>query len=282
MKELTTLEAIDYLIIGHITVDLTSKGIRLGGTATYSALTAQALGLRVGVVTSWAGEVPLGPLSSIPVISFPTELSTTFENIYTSNGRIQKIHHVASRLDYYQVPEPWRSAPIVHLAPIAQEVEPSIVRNFPTALIGVTPQGWLRSWDKEGLVSHTEWPEARFVLERSGAVVISVDDIDGDEGRIEELATSCRILVVTDGEEGACLYWNGDVRRFKPINVTEVDPTGAGDIFAAAFFARLFTTRDPWEATRFATQISAISVTRPGLEGIPTPQEIHESMVELF
>jgi hypothetical protein len=282
MKELVPLQAIDYLIIGHITVDLTSEGSRLGGTVTYSALTAQALGLRVGVVTSWAGEVPLGPLSAIQVISFPTEQSTTFENIYTPNGRVQKIHHIAPRLDYYHIPEPWRSAPIVHLAPVAQEVEPSLVRNFPSALICVTPQGWMRSWDKNGQVTHSEWPEARFVLERSGAAVISLDDVKGNEGRIEELATACRILVVTDGEAGSRLYWNGDVRRFRPPIVDEVDPTGAGDIFATAFFARLFTTRDPWEATRFATQISALSVTRPGLEGVPTPQEIQESMVEVF
>jgi sugar/nucleoside kinase (ribokinase family) len=234
------------------------------------------------VVTSWAGEAPLGPLSSIPVISFPTEKSTTFENTYTSNGRVQKVHHIASRLDYYHIPEPWRSAPIVHLAPVAQEVEPSLVRNFPMALIGVTPQGWLRSWDKNGQVTLSEWPEARFVLERSGAAVISSDDIKGDEGRIEEMAASCRILVVTDGEQGSRLYWNGDVRRFRPPSVQEVDPTGAGDIFATAFFARLFTTRDPWEATRFATQIAAISVTRVGLDGIPTPQEIKESMVEVI
>jgi hypothetical protein len=282
MKELIPLQAVDYLVIGHITVDLTSEGLRLGGTATYSALMAQALGLRVGVVTSWAGEAPLGPLSSIPVISFPTENSTTFENTYTSNGRVQKVHHIASRLDYYHIPEPWRSAPIVHLAPVAQEVEPSLVRNFPMALIGVTPQGWLRSWDKNGQVTLSEWPEARFVLERSGAAVISSDDIKGDEGRIEEMAASCRILVVTDGEQGSRLYWNGDVRRFRPPSVQEVDPTGAGDIFATAFFARLFTTRDPWEATRFATQIAAISVTRVGLDGIPTPQEIKESMVEVI
>jgi hypothetical protein len=282
MKELFPLQPIDYLLIGHITVDIISGGLRLGGTSTYSALTAQALGLRIGVVTSWAGEIPLGPLSTIPIISFPTEQSTTFENIYTSKGRVQKIHHIAPRLDYYHIPEPWRSAPIVHLAPIAQEVEPSLIRNFPTALIGVTPQGWLRSWDANGHVTHSEWPEARFVLERSGAAVISSDDVNDDEGRIEELANSCRILVVTDGREGSRLYWNGDVRRFRPPSVTEVDPTGAGDIFAAAFFSRLYTTRDPWEATRFATLISALSVTRPGLESIPTQQEIQESMVEVY
>jgi sugar/nucleoside kinase (ribokinase family) len=53
-------------------------------------------------------------------------------------------------------------------------------------------------------------------------------------------------------------------------------------VFAAAFFSRLFTTRDPWEAARFATQLGAISVTRPGLTGIPTAEEIEACMVEVF
>ena len=49
-----------------------------------------------------------------------------------------------------------------------------------------------------------------------------------------------------------------------------------------AFFARLYTTRDPWEAARFATQLGAISVTRPGLAGIPTSEEIEACMVEVY
>ena len=48
------------------------------------------------------------------------------------------------------------------------------------------------------------------------------------------------------------------------------------------FFVRLFTTRDPWEAGRFATLLAAISVTRPGLSAIPTAEEIAESMVEIY
>ncbi len=138
MLNLTPLEPVDYLIIGHLTRDLTPTGPRLGGTASYAALTARALGLRVGIVTAWGEDVPLGPLRGIPVASFPTETSTTFENIYTPEGRVQIVHHIAPQLDYYHVPEPWRSAEIVHLGPVAQEVEPTLVRHFPSALVGLT------------------------------------------------------------------------------------------------------------------------------------------------
>lgn len=282
MLEISLLEPVDYLVIGHLTVDESPQGQRLGGTVAYAGLMAQALGLRVGIVTSWGDELPLEPLNRIPVASFPTERSTTFENIYTSNGRIQYLRHVAPALDYYQIPEPWRRASIVHLGPVAQEVEPGLVRQFPSALIGVTPQGWLRSWGADGRVVASEWPEASFVLSRVGAAVISVEDVEYDEERIDEMAAVCRVLAVTEGEQGARLYWNGDVRRFRAPRVEVVDETGAGDVFAACFFARLYTTRDPWEAARFATQLSAISVTRPGLLGIPTPEEIEACTVEVY
>ena len=276
-------QPIDYLVIGHITCDVTSDGLSLGGTATYATLTARALGLRVGVVTSWGSEIPLGPLNDIPVISFPAEHSTTFENIQTPDGRIQFVHYNAPPISLNLIPDAWRTASIVHLGPILQEVEPALVRHFPTALIGVTPQGWLRSWDGDGRVHSSEWPEASFVLQRAGAAVISVEDVNGDEIRIEEMDASCRILAVTEAHQGARLYWHGDVRRFRPpIVYDEYDSTGAGDIFATAFFTRLFTTRDPWEAARFATQLAAYSVTRPGLDGIPTADEIQECMVEVL
>ena len=51
-------QAPDYLVIGHVSKDLlpNGEGARAGGTATYSALTAQKLGLQAGVITSLAEE----------------------------------------------------------------------------------------------------------------------------------------------------------------------------------------------------------------------------------
>lgn len=282
MQSLAPLEPIDYLVIGHLTRDLTSEGPRLGGTAAFSALTAHALGLRVGIVTCWGAESPLGNLRQLPVISYPAEASTSFENISSGTRRKQIIHHVAPSLQYYMIPEPWRHASIVHLGPVAQEVEPEMVRHFPNSLIGLTPQGWLRSWDKQGLVHASEWPEAKFILSQANATVLSDEDMDYNEERIEELAVACPVLAVTEAGDGARVYWHGDVRRFRAPCVELVDATGAGDIFAAAFFTRLSTTRDPWEAGRFATQLASISVTRLRLDGIPTQAEIQDTMLEVL
>jgi hypothetical protein len=281
MYRIAPLDPIDYLMIGHVTQDVVPSGLAIGGTAAYSSFTARALGLRVGIVTACDTCIGAQELDSIPVAGLRSEETTTFENIQSPNGRIQLLHHRAPDLNLSLVPENWRRTPIVHLGPVANEVDPGLVRAFPDSMICLTPQGWMRSWDKTGRVSFSDWPEAGFVLENSTAAVMSIEDVRGNESYVDEFSSHIRILAVTEGVNGARIYWNGDVRHFTPPKVTEVEPTGAGDVFAAAFFTRLYATRDPWEAGRFATQLAAYTVTRRGLASIPTAEEIQNSLIEI-
>jgi sugar/nucleoside kinase (ribokinase family) len=282
MSDLAVLEPVDYLVIGHVAHDLTPEGPRLGGTAAYSALVARALGLRVGIVTASGPETSLQALNGIPIINVESPTSTTFENIYTEHGRVQYLRAQATRINFTNVPEAWQHASIIHLGPIANEIDAILPEAFSPTLLGLTPQGWMRQWDAESRVSRMEWDNADSALVRAGAVVISREDVAGDDELIEHMAHETRILAVTEDSAGAVLYWNGDRRRFRAPAVKEVDATGAGDVFAAAFFVRLLTTRDPWEATRFATLLASQSVTRAGLDGIPTPREIEKCTLEVL
>jgi hypothetical protein len=276
------IQPIDYLAIGHVTCDITPQGNVPGGTVLYSALTAHALGLRVGVVTSCAEGYTLPELDGLTFVTQPSEFTTTFENIYSSEGRIQMVHHTAEAISLPAIPEVWRDTPIVHLAPVANEIDPNLSRFFSGNMVCVTPQGFMRSWDATGRVSASDWPEAAYVLENCSAAVLSLEDIRGDESYIEEMLRSIRVLAVTEGAAGARVYWNGDVRRFPAPIVTEVESTGAGDIFAACFFTRYHLTRDPWEAARFAVQLASFSVTRCGMDSIPTAQEIDIMSTEIL
>src|SRR5262245_4577874 len=188
MSNLISPEPLDYLVSGHIAHDLTPTGPRLGGTVAYSALTARALGMRAGIVTASGPETSLEPLNQIPVISLPSQQSTTFENIYTERGRIQYLRAQAVQIDFDDIPEAWRSSSIIHLGPLANDMNSTLPKGFSPGLLGITPQGWMRTWDAEGKVSPREWINNETALAQAGAVIISREDVGGDDEVIEHIA----------------------------------------------------------------------------------------------
>lgn len=281
MLGLPGLEPVDYLVIGHLTKDLTPLGPQLGGTAAYAARTAHAMGLRVGIVTSWGEDAPAELLQGIPIVNQVSQPSTTFENRQTPEGRVQRLHHMAPALDFYHVPELWRKAPMLHVAPVVHEVNPGIARYFPEAQVMLTPQGWLRTWDENGDVSCGDWPEARHAAGLADIVILSEEDLYCDPARIEELAQAARMLVVTRGAAGATLYLEGRQHDCPAPGVVEKDATGAGDVFAAAFFVRYFDTQDPLDAVNYANQVAADSVTRTGLASAPSREDLYNITIEV-
>jgi len=268
---------IDYLFVGHVCRDLTPDGPRLGGTVTFGALMAHALGLRVGIVTSAPDDMqplltPLYPVTDL--VRIPAPAATTFTNLYSETGRIQVLSDRATDLTLEHIPSAWRRAPIVHLAPVAGEIDSALAEAFPDSLVGVTPQGWMRTWDTAGQVNFTPWENAGTVLSTAAAVVLSIEDVEGDESIVADLAQQARILIVTRGPAGSTLYVDGSPHTIASTPIPETDPTGAGDIFATSFFYRLQATGDPLQAARFATLLARDSVRRVGVNSIPSPETI--------
>lgn len=261
----------DFLVIGHISKDLLDKGFALGGTVTYSALTARNLGREAGVITSASSDIDLGKAldDDIEVLCLPSLTTTTFRNIYPDGVRQQYVYATARRIGPEDVPERWRHSPIVHLGPIAQEVDEEIIHSFYEALIGVTPQGWIRGWDEAGRVFYKDWKGARTVLPKISVVIFSNEDVVDDQALAQAYAQLAEIVVVTQGRYGATVYYRGKPHHFPARSTFEVDPTGAGDVFAAAYLVRLYETDDPYEAARFANIIASFSVEKPGTSGIP-------------
>ncbi len=269
-------DAVHYLLIGHVAKDLTPDGHTLGGTVSFAALTARALGYNPGIVTAAATDLDLSPLAGIPVARVDSPHSTTFENIYGPAGRTQFLRAQAAPLTAAAIPLNWLRAPIVHLAPLAQEMDPALAAELNGGFLGLTPQGWLREWDEAQQVTHNlAWPAAHETLRQAHAAVLSIADVGGDWAVAEQWAKSARVLVVTEGPDGCTVFVQGQgARQFRAPQVEEVDPTGAGDVFAAAYFVNLYETEDPWASARFANQVAARSVTRVGISGVPVPDEI--------
>ena len=283
--------SIDFLAIGNLTRDTTPQGFRLGGTVSFAAVTARRLGWRPGILTraSLAGlkpgdpgttgmlrttGLPDTPLAGIPVHLMPSPVTTTFTNIYTARGRTQVIKAVADPVTPDGLPPEWAQTPVVLLGSIAREIPSSWADVFPNSILGIAPQGNMRNWDAAGHVFPARWEDAGPLLRRADAVVLSREDVGGDEAYIAELAAQTRLLIVTDGWHGATVYQGEEITRIPPRAAHEVDPTGAGDVFATSFLLRLAETGDPLVSARFANVVASISVEAPGMDAIPTRAEV--------
>jgi sugar/nucleoside kinase (ribokinase family) len=258
---------IDYLVIGHITADLTPTGTLVGGTVAYSGRTAEVLGCETAVLSSAAADYDWPEaLPGIQVHAIPAEHTSTFENIYTAHGRKQIIHSVAAPITKADVPLSWQRAAIVHLGPLTNEVDADMVDLFTNSLIGMTPQGWLRRWDEEGVVYARAWAAAEQILPRAAVVILSYEDLL-DDAMLDQYRQWSNLLVMPEGVQGCTVFLGDEIRQIPAPPVPQVEPTGAGDIFAAAFLYRLYQTDgNPWEAARFANKIAAYSVTQVGLD----------------
>ncbi len=275
--------AIDYLLIGHVAHDRTPEGPRLGGTVSYSAVAARALGLRVGILTSARPDDPvLAGLAGVPVHLIPADSSTIFVNTYDDRGhRRQVIEGQARMLTAGDIPPAWRDAPIVHLAPIARELDSTLhPGSFAGALVGLTPQGFLRAWDRDGHVYPVPWEGAEAALPHA-IIILSDEDLGYSAAAEAQYAAPGHTLVVTRGYQGATLYHRGRRQDFPAARIEHLrHPTGAGDTFAAVFLAVLH--RCPGDLARamiVANAVTATYVESPLPEGVITLAEM-ESVLE--
>jgi len=270
----------DFLAIGHVTRDvLSGGGYVVGGTVTYAALTARSLGLSVAVLTSAPPDLDLSCLlRGIDLHVVPSSVATTFENIYEGQRRYQFVHNTASHLGASHLPPAWKQASIVLLGPLVGELGLDWLGVFPTAVVGVTPQGWMRQWDSSGRVTLKPWLDAEQVLSSVDVLVFSEQDVAGDQNLIRYYAEMARIAVVTRGRCGATVFWGGSARDFPAFRAREVDPTGAGDVFAAAFLVKLKETGDPYLAATFANCTASFSVEGSGTTAIPSRQQVEERL----
>ncbi len=261
------MKQIDYLVVGHICSDLTPEGIKVGGTVAYAGRTAETLGCQTAVLTSAEKDYNFEQaLPSLQIHHVAAAKTTTFENVYTSNGRKQTIHSVAKRLRAEHMPEDWLTARIVHLGPVANEVDPEIIHKFNDSLVGLTLQGWMRNWDENGRVYARNWSAAPEILPLATAVILSEEDLV-DTAILEDLRRWSNLLVLTQGNQGCTVFYGNDTRHIPTKPVENVNPTGAGDIFSAAFLIRLHqTVGNPWNAAIFANKIATATITIDGLE----------------
>jgi sugar/nucleoside kinase (ribokinase family) len=265
--------------VGHVCQDILPDGqLGLGGSVSYAATTAHRMGYRVGVVTSAGPDLDVAQaFPYAQVVCHPSAATTVFENIYHDGKRKQVLHARADVLTSDQIPNAWRRAPMAYLGTIDREIDPSVFHCFAdTVLIGVMPQGFFRDWDEQGHIFYTEWKPPEALLRRTNVLVISELDAPEPERLVNDWRRFTEIVVVTHAERGATVYHGRELCHYSARPAREVDPTGAGDVFTAAFLIRLAETGSPCQAAPFANAVASFSIEKPGLAGIPPRQQVED------
>jgi sugar/nucleoside kinase (ribokinase family) len=267
---------VDFVAVGHLTIDQTPRGRRPGGAAYYAAITAHRLGLRVGLLTSHGPDFPREVLpADVDVVNVPSARTTTFR---IDRGGIGREGHRprqlavlarATDLEADALPEAWRDVSLGGLYPVAGEVDPALAAAFPETSLVAAPQGWMRQRGAGGVVAPQPWEDAVLVLPHVQAVVVSLEDIEPFEKEALDWFQQVPLGAVTRGSEGAVLFVNGERYRVEPDVAVERDETGAGDVFATTLLIAYHRDGNPWDAAAAAACSSAASVEAEGVAGIP-------------
>ena len=98
-----------------------------------------------------------------------------------------------------------------------------------------------------------------------------------DEAGIHQWLAQGKTVVLKMGARGSRIFHQGEVIEIPGFAGQEVDPTGAGDSFSAAFTVAMLEGMPLASAGRFANAVGALAVTKKGpMEGAPTRAEVED------
>jgi 1D-myo-inositol 3-kinase len=267
------------LTVGHVTWDRRGRDDVLGGSASYGSLAALKLGWEVGALTSAGPDFdPARDLSGVSVFVGRSPATTRFQNEYDGQGERRQVQSArAEDIDLVVLPDSWRNPDALLLGPVAGELRSFPVSAFEAGGVGAIAQGWLRDVALDGSVSARAWPNAAKDLAGVHALFLSEFDLPRGSGARDFLPV-VPIVVLTRGWEGVTLFTHDGVRDIPSLPRQEVEPTGAGDVFAAAFLVRYHEVGDPEDACAFAACAASCVVEGVGTSTLGDRTEVLRRM----
>lgn len=257
-----------FAAVGHVTNDLLASGPQPGGSVFYAALAARALGAEATAVTccaaDWTGRARL-EAAGVTLQEAASPATTCFENLYVQGRRLDRLIVKATPLPF----APPAEAEVVLACPVIGELDDAALEVGEGVTLGAGLQGWLRAVEEGGRIAPRPLPGLD-LFRRCDAVFVSEDD--AGEG-LGALLTAMRArvprVVLTRGAAGSTLFEGGTAHEIEACAAREVDPTGAGDVFATAFLLALASGQPSLEAARFASRAAAVVVEAPGAQAVP-------------
>jgi sugar/nucleoside kinase (ribokinase family) len=263
-----------------VTWDKRPEGDVAGGSVTYATATARKLGWETAALTACGPEFDAArELPGVPVFLQRGAATTRFINEYAPDGvRHQVLLSRAGQVHVGPLPDEWRSPDVLLLAPLAGEIEGAMAPAFEAEAVGAVAQGWVRAFAPDGAVSPSEWRNPGAAL--SGVHVLFVSQHDLPPGGLQprDFLTWVPMVAVTRGWRGAILHTRDATHEVAGLPRPEVDPTGAGDVFATAFLVRYHETGDALEAAAFANCAASCAVEGIGASSLGDRAEVERRL----
>ena len=270
------------LAIGHVTRDRRPGGFVLGGSVTYGALAAKRLGWDVGILTAAGPDFePARELPGVSVFLRRSAATTRFVNEYDADGTRRQV--VTARADDVlldPLPDEWRSPDALLLGSVANELYGVHATALEAGCVGAIAQGYVRAIDASGTVSARDWAAPGRDLLGVHVLFLSEHDLPSADARARELLGCVPIVALTRGWKGLTLLTRDAAHEVPSLPKAEVDPTGAGDVFAAGFLVRYQETGDPLEAAAFGACAASCAVEGVGVTTLGTREEIEKRLGE--
>jgi sugar/nucleoside kinase (ribokinase family) len=268
------------LSVGHVCHDAAPGGNVVGGSVAYGSLTARKLGWEVGILTSAGSDFdPARELPGVPMFIQPSRETTCFVNEYEANGtRHQTVTARADDIRFEALPADWRAPDALLLGPLVGELGGIAATAFEATCVGAIAQGYVRAIDSFGRVSAKGWDRPDKDLLGVHVLFLSQHDLPDADARARELLGLVPLVALTRGWRGLTLYTRNGQHDVPSLPRPEKDPTGAGDVFAAAFLVRYQETDDPLEAAAFAACAASCAVEGIGATSLGDRAEVERRM----
>lgn len=267
-------------VIGSTTIDKNiydnKNQLKIGGVTTYSGITYRRHGILTRIVTNVA-EQDLAILDKlgqeqITVQSGPTTHTTQFANIFIGDQRRQKLPFTASPIKVNQIKGLLNAVGCVHLGPLHPlDIESDCIDLLKEAKLPVflDVQGYTRRIEDaevySGVANQIEasLKISRIVKANESEFESVLQYFDTD---LASLLARYNIeeFIVTQGKKGGFVIDSKNNRvRFNAMPVQfPGDPTGAGDIFFAAYIAGRFMKKmDISNACAYAAELTALQIS---------------------
>jgi sugar/nucleoside kinase (ribokinase family) len=292
-------------VFDYIKTPLVDTEIRiLSGCSTNACLAASKLGAETALVgrigDDFRDQFDAGlKKHKIQGSVYPSKETGGFSLIYYDTignrsldvlGRAEPISEVS--------PPVLADTDFVIVGPILGEVSLDVLRDVKAncgGLLLLDPQGMLRVIDSGGRIDHVRNPDIDAMIALCD--VVKANEVEAEiitgihprtsedalrESTIRLHALGCKIAIVTLAAEGSAAYDGITYWRIPAYATNAVDPTGAGDTYAAGFMVGYLLFNDIKEACFYGSCVASVMVENVGPDFPLTRAEADRRFAELI